>query len=488
MNMQRTLVCPCCGLRQHHSEACQLCFTSFDDRDLEVAILRSSRGEPHCSLMEDSFNRINSIKNDIVNSVISSPSFNRAGVVNSVGFLASGVGEGEVSLPDATGDYVAAIGHLRDLCYSTSISMEESERRLLFQWVVDDVLGLGPLGQLLRDSSVEVIHVNSPDDIFITYERPVSLSFLHEDHLAEVATRLVEKLGGDLNRDCVATARFPNGWIVEATLSPISPEGTTLTILKNREIKMKPEELETRKVLSAGMLQLLKNYILLGRRIVISGSVGSAKQTLLNSLMNLIPPSRRVVAIELGVENLLLLKHSVRLRVCEHLPNGGAAELVSRACARDAERIVLSECCGNEALNLLEAMAAGTTVMTTVTSASPGACLRRLERMVRAADPALSAEVARQIVADGVQVIVQINRLEEGTRRVVEISELHGLDNGQFSLCPIYRANFHGLDKRGFFRASFEKVGASRFDTIETDMCTTSVDQQQSESDVACIP
>jgi pilus assembly protein CpaF len=440
-----SVICPCCGLRQLAAALCQLCWTSFEPRDLEVTLLqRHSADADECIATDDSLDRINRVRHELVEEVLSSA--------------------------DSQDTDAMKVDHIREVCDGAG-SLTESERRILIQSTIDDICGLGPLGQLMRDSSVDEVYVNSPDSISVNVRTPIHLSFRDEDHLRKVVVGLFTKLGHDLTATRTAMVQLPNGWIVEATLPPISSDGTILFLEKTKAPLMPPSMLVSRKVMSESMLKLLKQYISWDHNIVISGSVGSGRTAVLNSLLSHYPDNRRVIVIDREPDFVLSGPNRIRFRIREGYPSSSASDLVQKALSMKADNLVLTECKGAEALELFEATTAGHSAITTVESSSPKQCLRRLERMVRLADPALSVQTAREILADGVQVIVQITRLVDATRRIMEISELHGLKEGEFILRPIFSTRMdEGVDSRNFLKTTFHKVGNSRFDGPSSDV------------------
>ena len=329
----------------------------------------------------------------------------------------------------------------------------------LAQFVLDEALGLGPLEALLRDSSVTEIMVNGPNEIFV--ERagqitPVPIRFSSEAALRGVIERIVAPLGRRVDdASPMVDARLGDGSRVNVVLPPLAVRGPVVTIRRFQRGLRRVEDLLAAGTLSEPMLDFLALCVRYRRNIVISGGTGSGKTTLLNVLSSLIPAEERLVTIEDAAE--LALEHRNLVSLEARQPNAeGRGEVTIRDLVRNAlrmrpDRIVIGECRGGEALDMLQAMNTGHEgSLTTVHANSPRDVLSRLEVMALMSGLDLPATAIREQIAAAVHIIVHQGRFSSGLRRVTSIAEVTGIESGRIQMQELFRFRGAALDSTGF--------------------------------------
>lgn len=329
----------------------------------------------------------------------------------------------------------------------------------LAQFVLDEALGLGPLEALLRDSSVTEIMVNGPNEIFV--ERagqitPVPIRFSSEAALRGVIERIVAPLGRRVDdASPMVDARLGDGSRVNVVLPPLAVRGPVVTIRRFQRGLRRVEDLLAAGTLSEPMLDFLALCVRHRRNIVISGGTGSGKTTLLNVLSSLIPAEERLVTIEDAAE--LALEHRNLVSLEARQPNAeGRGEVTIRDLVRNAlrmrpDRIVIGECRGGEALDMLQAMNTGHEgSLTTVHANSPRDVLSRLEVMALMSGLDLPATAIREQIAAAVHIVVHQGRFSSGLRRVTSIAEVTGIESGRIQMQELFRFRGAALDSTGF--------------------------------------
>ncbi len=329
----------------------------------------------------------------------------------------------------------------------------------LAQFVLDEALGLGPLEALLRDSSVTEIMVNGPNEIFV--ERagqitPVPIRFSSEAALRGVIERIVAPLGRRVDdASPMVDARLGDGSRVNVVLPPLAVRGPVVTIRRFQRGLRRVEDLLAAGTLSEPMLDFLALCVRHRRNIVISGGTGSGKTTLLNVLSSLIPAEERLVTIEDAAE--LALEHRNLVSLEARQPNAeGRGEVTIRDLVRNAlrmrpDRIVIGECRGGEALDMLQAMNTGHEgSLTTVHANSPRDVLSRLEVMALMSGLDLPATAIREQIAAAVNIVVHQVRFSSGLRRVTSIAEVTGIESGRIQMQELFRFRGAALDSTGF--------------------------------------
>ncbi len=326
------------------------------------------------------------------------------------------------------------------------LSVEEQE--LLVQELSDEVVGLGPLEELLADTDVNEIMVVDPHTIFVERRGKMVLSgrrFTDDDSVRAAIERIVTPLGRRIDESTpLVDARLKDGSRVNAVIPPLALKGPCITIRKFAKDPLRMEDLVGFGSVSEGMAQFLKNAVSVKRNIVISGGTGSGKTTLLNVLSGAIPPEERVVTVEDAAELQLAQPHVVSLE--SRPPNlEGKGEYTIRDLVKNAlrmrpDRIVVGECRGGEALDMLQAMNTGHEGSLTTTHAnSPKEAVARIETLCLMAGLDLPIRAIRQQIASSIHLIVQQTRFSDGSRRVQSVAEVVGIDDeGEIELREIY--------------------------------------------------
>jgi pilus assembly protein CpaF len=317
------------------------------------------------------------------------------------------------------------------------ITLNRREQFALEKVLVDELLGLGPLEELLGDPEVSDIMVNGPNQTFIERKGKLELArirFRDEEHLFQIAQRIVNKVGRRVDQTTpLADARLPDGSRVNVIVPPLSLRGTAISIRKFSE---KPITLDIMKgfgSMSDKMATFLKVAGASRFNIVISGGTGSGKTTMLNALSKMIDPGERVITIEDAAELRLQQPHWLPLETRPpNLEGQGAItirDLVINALRMRPDRIILGEIRGSECFDLLAAMNTGHDgSMATLHSNSPRECLARMENMVMMSDIKVPKEAISRQIADSVDLIVQVKRLRDGSRRTTNITEVIGME------------------------------------------------------------
>ncbi|MGC4093347.1 MAG: ATPase, T2SS/T4P/T4SS family [Polyangiaceae bacterium] len=315
--------------------------------------------------------------------------------------------------------------------------------------MADEALGLGPLEALLADPEITEIMVVDADTIYVEKQGKLTLSnarFTDETRVRAVVERIVTPLGRRIDESSpLVDARLPDGSRVNAIIRPLAIKGSCITIRKFSRKPLRLPRLIELGTLSEAMGRFLTRSVVAKKNILISGGTGSGKTTLLNVLSAAVPAGERIVTIEDSAELQLEQPHVVALETrsanMEGKGNYSMRDLVRNALRMRPDRIVVGECRGGEALDMLQAMNTGHDGSLTTTHAnSPSEALARLETLALMAGIELPARAIRDQIASSIQVVVQQTRLSDGSRKVTAISELIGLDSrGEFSLRPIYQ-------------------------------------------------
>lgn len=325
---------------------------------------------------------------------------------------------------------------------------EELDFELLARQVLDEAVGLGPLEELLADAAVTEIMVNQFDKIYIERHGRLEkhpLTFTSERAVLGVIERIVAPLGRRIDESSpMVDARLKDGSRVNAVIAPLALKGPALTIRKFAKYKMTAENLVDFGALSADMAAFLQVCVAARKNIIVSGGTGSGKTTLLNILSNFIPSGERIITVEDAAELQLHHEHWISLEARPANVEGKGAvairDLVRNTLRMRPDRIVVGECRGGEALDMLQAMNTGHDgSLTTLHANSPRDALARLETMVLMAGMELPLSAIRDQVASAVQIIVQQTRFTCGARMVTSITEITGMESGKFQMQELFR-------------------------------------------------
>lgn len=342
------------------------------------------------------------------------------------------------------------------------------DRKRLLKEVLDEAVGLGPLEDLLADDSVTEIMVNKYDEIFIERDgklSPSEITFSSDDAVMSAIERIVSPLGRRIDESSpMVDARLKDGSRVNAIIPPLALRGPCLTIRKFAKNKLTANDLVGFGAINQAMVQFLEMAVMQHKNIIISGGTGSGKTTLLNMLSNFIPASERIVTVEDAAELKLVQPHLVSLEARPpNLEGKGAVpirDLVKNCLRMRPDRIVVGECRGGEALDMLQAMNTGHDgSLTTAHANTPRDLIARLEVMVMMSGMELPVQAIREQVASAVDIVVQQTRFGDGSRKVVNISEVTGVEGSTVQMQDIFRFQQDGFDENGKVRGKFVATG-----------------------------
>ncbi len=345
---------------------------------------------------------------------------------------------------------------------------EKYEHTALKKAVLDAALGLGPLEDLLADDSVTEIMVNGPDRIFIERSGKLQLStqrFLGKQEILTAIERIVGPIGRRIDESSpLVDARLADGSRVNAIIPPLALNSPTITIRKFPKKRMTEEDLLKYNSLNRPMVEFLRLCSIHARNVLISGGTGSGKTTLLNIMASFIPDGERIVTIEDSAELQLPQDHVVRLETRPPNIEGKGAvtirDLVRNALRMRPDRIVVGECRGGEALDMLQAMNTGHDgSLTTAHANTPADSVRRLESMVLMSGMELPLKAVREMIASGIHVIVQISRFSDGTRKITSIAEMLPMYEGEVRIQELFVFERTGLSREGHVQGFYSATG-----------------------------
>jgi len=336
-----------------------------------------------------------------------------------------------------------------------NIVLSRPERARLFEQIAAEILGLGPLQPLLEDDSITEVMVNGAKNIYIERKgklHRVPITFENDDHVMRVIDRIVAPLGRRIDESSpYVDARLKDGSRVNAVIPPISLVGPVLTIRKFSKNPITVEQLVQFGSITQEALMFLKACVESRLNVIISGGTGSGKTTLLNILSGFIPGDERIVTLENAAELQLRQEHVVTLE--SRPPNiEGRGEITIRDLVINSlrmrpERIIVGECRGGETLDMLQAMNTGHDgSMTTAHANSPRDCLSRIETMCLMAGMELPVRAIREQVASAIDVICQQERMRDGTRKVVTIAEVSGMEGDVVTMTDIFSFDQTGVE------------------------------------------
>jgi pilus assembly protein CpaF len=352
----------------------------------------------------------------------------------------------------------AAYQNLQQIYAKTGLQLPDGVREQLFREVLDELIGFGPIQQLLDDPEITEVMVNGPKQVYIERQGKISktdITFESNDHVLRVIDRIVSPLGREIDADHpTVDARLPDGSRVNAVIPPVAIDGPSITIRKFSRDKLTINQLINYGSITESMAEFLKACVVARLNIIISGGTGSGKTTLLNILSSYIPEEERIVTIEDAAELQLQQEHVVRLETKPSNSDGSGAvtvrDLVRNSLRMRPERIIVGEVRGGEALDMLQAMNTGHDgSLTTLHANAPRDAISRLETMSLMAGIELPVRVIREQVASAVDLIVQQSRLRDGTRKVTQITELAGMEGDTVVLTDIFKFEQTGVSPDG---------------------------------------
>ncbi|QYG93324.1 CpaF family protein [Iamia sp. SCSIO 61187] len=347
--------------------------------------------------------------------------------------------------------------------------LSAADKAQLIQDVSDDILGYGPIDRLLRSDEITEVMVNGPDMVFVERKGKVektNATFVDDQHLRRIIDKIVAQVGRRIDESTpLCDARLPDGSRVNAVIHPLAIGGPFLTIRKFSKDPFQIDDLIRFGTLSASSARFLQAMVLGKLNIIVSGGTGTGKTTMLNVLSSFIPGDERIVTVEDAKELQLHQEHVLALEARPPNIEGKGAitirDLVKNTLRMRPDRIVVGECRGGEALDMLQAMNTGHDgSLTTIHANTARDCMARLETLVLMAGYDLPIAAIRHQVASAVDAVVQIGRLRDGTRRVVSIAEVQGMEGDTIVMQDIFMFDYGmGVDEHGRFRGHLKATG-----------------------------
>jgi pilus assembly protein CpaF len=348
------------------------------------------------------------------------------------------------------------------------VPLSSVERDRLAQEVLDEVFGLGPLEPLLKDDTINDILVNTYANVYVERRgilQRTNVTFKDNRHLLQIIDKIVSAVGRRVDESTpMVDARLKDGSRVNAIIPPLAIDGPILSIRRFGSSPLTAEKLVFNKALSHPMLEVLRAAVSARLNIVISGGTGAGKTTLLNALSSFISDRERIVTIEDSAELQLRQEHVVRLETRPPNVEGKGAirqrELMINALRMRPDRIVLGECRGEEAMDMLQAMNTGHDgSLTTIHANTPRDALSRLETMCMMGDIRLPEKAIRAQISGAINIIIQVARMSDGSRRITHISELTGSYSDVISMQDLFVFDKEGLGENGRVKGRFRSTG-----------------------------
>ena len=357
---------------------------------------------------------------------------------------------------------------IRNTVNSEAVPLSFAERERLAREILDEIFGLGPLEPLLKDPSVSDILVNRYNKVYVERSgklEPTGLTFKDDAHLMQIIDRIVSRVGRRVDESSpMVDARLADGSRVNAIIPPLAIDGPCLSIRRFGRDPITARNMIENKTLTEPMLELLSAMVKGRLNILISGGTGAGKTTLLNVLSGYIPNSERIVTIEDAAELQLKQEHVVRLETRPPNIEGKGAvrqrQLVINSLRMRPDRSVVGEVRGEEAFDMLQAMNTGHEgSLTTVHANSQRDALARVENMFSMANLNIPERAVRQQIAAAIHAVVQIARLSDGSRKVITISELSGVEGDVLAMHDIFVFERKGIDESGKVKGTFHATG-----------------------------
>lgn len=362
----------------------------------------------------------------------------------------------ESNPPDPKKRRQAVLQTLQLAYQSTKLQLANTIREQLFHDILDEMLGYGPIQSLLDDDDISEIMVNSPKSVYVERKGKLvktNVTFEDEDAVVRIIDRIILPLGRRVDHDRpMVDARLPDGSRVNAIVRPIAIDGPGITIRKFQKERLGIDELIEFGSLTKIMADFLRACVVSRLNLVISGGTGSGKTTLLNILSSFIPEDERIVTIEDAAELQLQQDHVLRMETKPADLDGKNAvfirDLVRNSLRMRPDRIVIGECRGGEALDMLQAMNTGHDgSLTTLHANTPRDAISRLETMALMSGLELPLKVIREQIASAVDVIIQQSRLRDGSRKVTSITEVAGMEGDMIIMTEVFRFEQTGISE-----------------------------------------
>ncbi len=355
-----------------------------------------------------------------------------------------------------------------DLLEKESVPLSMKERELLISDIQHEVMGLGPLEPLVQDPTINDILVNRSDQIFVERAGKLELTdvkFRDESHLRKIIEKIVSAVGRRIDESSpMCDARLLDGSRVNAIIPPLALDGSSISIRKFSKDKLQISDLVEKRSLTPEIAELLRGIVEARLNVLISGGTGCGKTTILNILSGFIPADERIVTIEDSAELQLRQEHVVRLETRPPNVEGrgevSQRELVKNCLRMRPDRIVMGEVRSGECLDMLQAMNTGHDgSLTTIHANTPRDCLTRVETLVAMAGLNLATKALRHYVSSAIDVILQMTRLSDGTRKMTSLSEIVGMEGETITLQEIFLFQQTGLDDQRKVHGIFKATG-----------------------------
>src|SRR5882724_2865855 len=357
---------------------------------------------------------------------------------------------------------------IQDILAKEKVPLSATEKERLSSDLIDEIFGLGPLEPLLKDHTISDILVNKKDLVYVERRgilEKVNVRFRDDAHLMQIIDRIVARVGRRVDESSpMVDARLMDGSRVNAIIPPLAIDGPCLSIRRFSKEAITARHMVENKTLTEPMLELLSAMVKGKLNILISGGTGAGKTTLLNVLSGYIPNNERIVTIEDAAELQMKQEHVVRLETRPPNIEGKGAvrqrQLVINSLRMRPDRIVVGEVRGEEAFDMLQAMNTGHEgSLTTVHANSTRDALARIENMVSMANLNIPERAVRHQIVSAIHAVIQVARLSDGTRRVIAISEVSGMEGDIISLQDVFVFERRGMDENGKIRGAFTASG-----------------------------
>ncbi|MEZ6130541.1 MAG: CpaF family protein [Planctomycetaceae bacterium] len=354
------------------------------------------------------------------------------------------------------------------LCDTENPMLNRAERERLVEEVLDEAFGFGPLELLLKEEGVADIMINGPKNVFLEKNGRIvksEVTFRDNDHLLQILDRIVSKVGRRVDETSpMVDARLPDGSRLNAIIPPLALDGPSLTIRRFGSNPLTLEDLLRFGAFTPEMVMFMEAAMKARLNVIISGGTGSGKTTLLNTLSSFISNENRIVTIEDAAEIQLQQEHVLRLETRPPNIEGKGAvtatDLVKNALRMRPDRIIIGECRGGEALDMLQAMNTGHDgSLTTVHANNPRDAISRIETLVNMSGVELPLSALRKQISSAVHLVIQASRLQGGPRKVTYVTEIVGMEGDTLVMQDIFRFVQEGIDSNGKAYGHFQATG-----------------------------